>query len=1024
MENLYSIPLALKRLVALLTFFLATHVCMAQGQTNVTGVVTSSEDKLGIPGVNVLIKGTTNAAVTDIDGSYSISVPQNTVLVFTSVGFKTQEITVTGNTVNVVLQSDTKELNEVVVVGYGTQRKEAVTGSVASIKGDAIREVPSPNITQALQGRIAGVEMMQSSSKPGATMQIRIRGTRSLSGSNDPLVVLDGIPFAGSIGDISTDDIKSIDILKDASATAIYGSRGANGVILVTTNKGTKGQEAKFTYNSYYGLKSVFSEYPMMNGAQFSKLRADAGIYTSNGLDEAVGVNTDWQGLFFKKTSTITNHYLGISGGTAKGSYNFSLSYFKDEAVIPLQDYERFSLQASLDQEIGAFRFGFSSNNNYAISSGNSIGTYGVLSQSPIANPYNEDGSIKRFVRSPLDDQFVYTREGLERLGDSYVDQNRALSSYNTVYAEVKIPYVEGLKFRTNLGGTVRVSDSGNYTGQGVFSVNPTTVSTAGVSNSLTTNWAVENLLTYDRTFAEKHKVNAVALYSAQEETYNYRSVTARDLPVEAFQFYNIGTAAGEIAVNPNNQVYTQSGLVSYMGRIMYSYDDKYMLSATLRSDGSSRLAPGNKYHTYPAVSAGWNIKKESFMKNINTIDLLKLRVGYGQTSNQAVAPYKTLGLLSTRPYNFGSTNTTGYYVSEAPNPSLGWEYSKTWNYGLDFGLFNSRLTGTFEYYVQKTEDVLVRAILPITSGVSAQTNNVGATQNKGVELSLNGIILDNYNGFTWDAGVNFYANRNKLTSLSTGATRDEANGWFVGSPINVIYDYKKTGLWQEGDPYLNILEPGGNVGMIKVEYTGEYNADGTPVRAIGAADRQVIDPNPKFQGGFNTHVAYKGFDLGVVGAFQHGGTLISTLYGSSGYLNLLDGRRGNVDVDYWTPENTDAKYPKPGGIMSSNNPKYGSTLAYFDASYVKIRTISLGYTFTQQFLKDAHISKLRLYCTVQNPFVIYSPYHKETGMDPEPNSYGNENQAVNTAINSRLLVIGTNTPTTRNWIFGMNVSF
>jgi len=1024
MENLYSIPLALKRLVPLLAFFLATHICMAQGQnTNVTGTVTSLEDKLGIPGVNVLIKGTTNAVATDIDGSFSISVPQNTILVFTSVGFKAQEITVKGNTVNVVMEPEAKQLNEVVVVGYGTQRKEAVTGSVASIRGDVLREVPSPNITQALQGRIAGVEMMQSSSKPGATMQIRIRGTRSLTGSNDPLIVLDGIPFAGSIGDISTDDIKSIDILKDASATAIYGSRGANGVILVTTNKGVKGQEAKFTYNSYYGIKSVFNEYPMMNGAQFSKLRADAGIYTSNGVDEAEGINTDWQGLFFKKSSAITNHYLGITGGTAKGSYNFSLSYFKDEAVIPLQDYERFSLQASLDQEIGAFRFGFSSNSNYGINNGNSISTYGVLSQSPIANPYNEDGTLKRFVKSPLDDQYVFTRQGLERLGDRYVDQTRALSSYNTVYAEVKIPGVEGLKFRTNIGGTIRMSDSGNYTGQGVFSVNETTVSTAGVSNSMTTNWAVENLLTYDRNFG-KHKINAVALYSAQENTYNYRSVTARDLPVDAFQFYNLGTAAGEIAVNPNTQSYQQSGLMSYMGRLMYSYDDRYLLSATIRSDGSSVLAPGNKWHTYPAVSAGWNIMKESFMQGVGKIDQLKLRVGYGQTSNQGVSPYQTLGALSTRPYNFGSTNATGYYVSLSPNPSLGWEYSKTWNYGLDFGFFNNRLTGTAEYYIQKTEDVLVSDRLPVTSGTTSVLSNIGATENKGVEFSLNGVILDNYNGFTWDVGVNIYANRNKLVALSSGKTRDEGNGWFVGSPINVIYDFKKTGLWQEGDPYLNILEPGGNVGMIKVEYTGEYNADGTPVRAIGAADRQVIDPNPKFQGGFNTHVSYKGFDLGIVGAFQHGGTLISTLYGSSGYLNLLDGRRGNVDVDYWTPENTDAKYPKPGGIMSSNNPKYGSTLGYFDASYVKVRTISLGYTFTQQFLKDAHVSKLRLYCTVQNPFVIYSPYHKETGMDPEPNSFGDENQAVNTAYNRRLLTIGTNTPTTRNWIFGMNVSF
>ncbi|KGO95164.1 SusC/RagA family TonB-linked outer membrane protein [Flavobacterium subsaxonicum] len=1027
MENIYLVSSTSKRLILLLMLCLTTHFSFAQEQNiEVTGTVISPEDNLGIPGVNVVIKGTSNATITDMDGKFSISVQKNAVLVFTSIGFKPQEVVVQGSTVNVSMLSDTQELKEVVVVGYGTQRKEAVTGSVASIKGDALREVPSPNITQALQGRIAGVEMMQTSSKPGATMQVRIRGTRSLTGSNDPLVVLDGIPFAGSIGDISTDDIKSIDILKDASATAIYGSRGANGVILITTNKGVKGQEAKFTYNSYYGLKSVFGEYPMMNGAEFSKLRADAGIYTSNGVDEADGVNTDWQDLFYKKTSTITNHYLGISGGTAKGSYNFSMSYFKDEAVIPLQDYERFSLQASLDQEIGAFRFGFSSNNNYSISSGNSINMYGVLSQSPIANPYNEDGTLKRFVKSPLDDQYVYTREGLEGLGDKYVDQIRAFSSYNTVYAEVKIPGIEGLKFRTNLGGTIRMSDGGSYTGQGVFNVNETTVSTANINHSMTTNWAVENLLTYDRTFAEKHKVNAVALYSAQQNTYNYSSVSARDIPSDAFQFYNLGNAAGELIINPNNQTYTQNGLLSYMARVMYSFDDRYMLSATVRSDGSSVLAKGQQWHTYPAVSAGWNVNKESFLKNVKAIDVLKIRVGYGQTSNQAVPPYKTLGLLSTRPYNFGPGENydTGYYVSEAPSPNLGWEYSKTWNYGLDFGLFNNRITGTFEYYVQKTEDVLLNVLLPVTNGVPSYLSNIGETQNKGVEFSLNGIILDNYNGFTWDAGVNIYANRNKLVALDGGATRDIGNSWFVGQPINVLYDYKKTGLWQEGDPYRDILEPGGNAGMIKVEYTGEYNADGTPVRAIGEADRQVIDVNPKFQGGFNTHVAYKGFDLGVVGAFQHGGVLISTLYGSSGYLNMMDGRRGNVKVDYWTPENTDAKYPKPGGIMSSNNPKYGSTLAYFDASYVKIRTISLGYTFQQQFLKDAGISKLRLYCTVQNPFVIYSPYHKESGMDPEPNSYGNENQAVNTAYNSRLLTIGTNTPTTRNYIFGMNVSF
>lgn len=1022
MENLYRVSAILKRLIPLFTFFIATNLISAQENINVSGTVTSSEDNLGIPGVNVLIKGTANAAITDIDGTYTISAPRNAVLVFTSVGFKTQEATVTGNTISIVLQGATEQLEEVVVVGYGNQRKEAVTGSVASIKGDAIREIPSNNIARALQGRIAGVEMTQTSTKPGAGMQIRVRGSRSLNASNDPLVVLDGIPFSGSINDLSTDDIKSIDILKDASATAIYGSRGANGVILVTTNKGSKGQEARFTYNSFYGVKSVFAKYPMMNGPEYVKLRAAAGLYT-NGLDEADNVNTDWQDLFYR-TATIQNHYFGVSGGMAKGSYNFSLSYQKDESVVPLQDFERFSLLASVDQEIGsALRIGITSNNNYSVNNGNNLGLYGVLSMSPIANPYNEDGSWKRTVAMPLDEQWVYSEQTMNALGDKYVDKTKTFGSYNTIYAEVKVPGVEGLKYRLNLGGNVRLTNGGNYTGQGVFATSPDALSTANINSSINTSWTIENLITYDRTFG-KHKINAVGLYSGQETRYNTSSVSAKDIPADAFQFYNLGQAQGQITIDPANQVYQVSGLESLMGRVMYSYDDRYMVSATIRSDGSSRLAKGYNWHTYPAVSVGWNIKKESFLSKVNTLDLLKLRVGYGETSNQSVDPYKTLGRLSTRPYNFGGDYATGLYVSELPNAKLGWEYSRTWNYGVDFGLFGSRLTGTVEYYVQDTNNVLLGVGLPATSGVGSYTANIGETQNKGFEVTLNGVIIDNPDGFTWDAGINLYSNKNKLTKLASGQTRDEGNWWFVGSPINVIYDYKNQGLWQEGDPYLSTLEPGGNVGMIKVQYTGDYNADGTPVRAIGQADRQVIDLQPDFQGGFNTHMAYKGFDLGIVGAFQSGGTLISTLYGSTGYLNLLDGRRGQVDVDYWTPEHTNTRYPKPGGITSSNNPKYGSTLAYFDASYVKVRTITLGYNFTQSFLKDAGISKLRLYATVQNPFVIYSPYYKESGMDPETNSYGNENQAVTDQLRSRLPVVGTNTPVTTNYIFGLNISF
>lgn len=996
---------------------------LAISQTvTIKGVI---KDVSGEPvvGASITETGTSNGIIADLDGNFTLKVSPKATLTISFMGYRTQTVSVAGKTsLSIILEEDTQLLGEVVVVGYGVQRKEAVTGSVASIKNEAIREVPASDITQALQGRIAGVDMSQTSSKPGSSMQIRIRGTRSLNASNDPLIVLDGIPFAGSMSDINPNDIKSIDILKDASATAIYGSRGANGVLLITTNKGLVGAKAQVSYNGYVGLKTLFAKYPMMNSDEFVKLREYANKF-QNGVDEDNDVNTDWQDLLYKN-SMVTNHDLSVLGGTEKGSYNFGVGYYRDESLLPSQNYTRYSMRGTLDQEVGKYlKFGFITNNNYAVSNGGNLGVYTTLSTTPISNPYNADGTWKRTVKMSNDEHWVYSRATVDALGDKWIDQTRAFGSYNTIYGETKIPGVEGLKYKINIGLNYRQNNTGNYTGEGVFNSTPDNPSSAAISNSHTTQWTVENLLTYDRTFAEKHSLNVVALYSAEETSYNSSHMSATGIPSDAFQFYNLGHATKEIVVNPDYQGYYKSGLTSWMGRAMYSYDDRYMLSVAFRSDGSSRLAPGHKWHTYPAVSAGWNIQKESFMENVNWLDNLKVRVGYGQTSNQSVPSYKTLGLLGTRPYNFGDTNSVGYYVSELPNPSLGWEYSETWNYGLDFSLFNNRLSGTVEYYVQNTKDLLLSVNLPSTSGVGSYMANVGKSQNKGFELSLNGTILDNLNGWTWDLGVNLYANKNKLVSLASGQTRDENNWWFVGHPIDVIYDYEKVGLWQEGDKYRDILEPGGNAGMIKVKYTGEYNADGSPVRQINADDRQIIDVNPDFQGGFNTRVGYKGFDLSIVGAFKSGGKLISTLYSSAGYLNMLTGRRNNVKVDYWTPENTGAKYPKPGGIESSNNPKYGSTLGYFDASYLKVRTITLGYDFKPDLTKKLGVTKLRVYATVQNPFVLFSPYHDESGMDPETNSYGDENQAV-ASYKERLLVIGTNTPATRNYLIGLNVTF
>jgi len=620
----------------------------------------------------------------------------------------------------------------------------------------------------------------------------------------------------------------------------------------------------------------------------------------------------------------------------------------------------------------------------------------------------------------PLDEQFTYTRDIIEGLEEQWLSQSRGYATYNSAYGEVKIPWITGLKYRLTLGLDFRQNNNGSYTAEGIGSSNPTTESTASISNSNSYHWNIQNLLSYDNVFAGKHRVNAVALYEADQSTYFDSGTSAKGIPSMDFQYYSLGQSVGEIIASNGN--YSQSGLISYMGRVMYEYNNRYMITATIRSDASSRLAEGHKWHTYPAVSVGWNIMNESFMKNVPVIDMLKIRVGYGQTSNQAVGAYSTLGRLSSRNYNFGSTYATGYYVTQLPNPDLGWEYSETWNYGLDFAILKNRLSGTVEYYITDTKDLLLSLGLPQTSGVSSYTANIGETQNKGFEFSLNGIILNNVSGWTWDIGINLYSNHNELMALASGQVKDEGNGWFVGHNINAIYDYEKIGLWQQDDPYLSILEPGGNVGMIKVKYAGDYNPDGTPVRQIGADDRQIMDVDPDFLGGFNTRVAYKGFDLSVIGAFQSGGILVSTLNGGSSYLNLMTGRRGNIKVDYWTPQNTGAKYPAPSGVLSGDNPKYINSESYFDGSYMKIRNIQFGYDFSQFLLKNSGVN-MRMYFTVQNPFVMFSEFNKEMGLDPETNSYGNQNVATG-GYNSRILTVGFNAPSTRNYVIGVNLTF
>ena len=1036
--------------------FIATLVAisplLAVAQGLITGHITDVRTGEPLIGASVIVKSEKGkGVVTDIDGNFSLQTKVEAPLTLRVeyVGYRPLDVDVYDfeEPVEISLVDNASRLNEVVIVGYGAQKRLELTSSISSVNEDILKQ-HNTSVESALQGAVAGLNVTTTSGQPGAASIIRIRGGNSITGGNEPLYVIDGLIVyndassnrTGAKGSDATldplsflnpSDIESIEVLKDVSATAIYGTRGANGVIIITTVKGSQGTPAKVTYNGYVSFKKPFKKYPMMDGPTYSRFRKYANLY-KNSVDEDDNINTDWQDLYYK-TGVGYSHDVSVAGGTNGGSYSFGAGYYHDESVVPTEGYNRISIRGNFDQKVGQwFRFGLSTNNSYRKTEGvNNM--YAVLASTPISSPYDKDGNLKRYNTLPADDQVVVTRETVERDKDVWLSENTGFGSYNTLFAELKCPWIEGLSYRVNVGLNIRTSKQGGFTGTGINNKDANAVNSGSVYENQTRNWAVENLLTYDRVFAEKHNLNVVAMYSAEQTRYEQSGASAQEIPADYFQYYALDKATGQS--NLTGYGYNQSGLMSWMGRVMYSYDNKYMISAAFRADASSRLAPGHKWHTYPAVSAGWNIAREDFMESTkNWLDNLKLRVGYGETSNQAIAPYSTLGGLGIRNYNFGSTYKAGYYVNSLPNPELGWEFSKTWNFGLDFSFFNGRLSGSFEYYIQKTNDILLNVKLPDTSGVSGFTGNIGNTENKGWEFSLNGIIIDNKNGWNWEAGLNLYQNRNKLTKLATDDPdgRDEGNLWFVGYPIDVIYDYEYVGLWQAGDPYMDILEPGGNVGMIKVKYRGDaskgdFKEDGvTPSRSIGADDRQIMSMEPDLVGGFNTTVGYKGFDLTVIGAFQIGGKLISAIHSSNGYLNMLSGRRGQLDVDYWTEDNTGAKYPKPGGIMSSDNPKYGSTLGYFNAGYLKCRAITLGYNFENlKAVKDFGISRLRLYATVQNPFVLFSPFNNESGLDPETNSWSNENTAVGYNFGShRMPIVGYNTPSTRNFIFGLNVTF
>ena len=1005
---------SLRVLVALVMLVMFPVMVIAQNMTVRGSVVDILGD--GIPGVNVVQQGTTNGVITDIDGNFTLQAPAGSKLVASFIGYKSETVSA-ASSVRIVLQEDNELLEEVVVVGYGTAKKSDITGSIASVKESTIKEVPASNAAAALQGRVAGVQIKQTSTHPGQDSQIRIRGTRSLTASNDPLIVVDGVPFSGSLSDIAPDDIKTMDILKDASATAIYGSRGANGVILISTNKSKGAQKAKVTYNGYVGVGTAMNTYKVFNAQEYLEYKNQPGNTAwkvfADEEDQTGKTDTNWQDELYR-TALTHSHDVSVAGGNDAASASGGINYYKTEAIVPGQDYGRWSGRLNADFKVGNWgKFGFSTRVGYAVTNGESsnVITTAILT-SPLINPYNADGSllIQPWGNSGIDSGYNVL---LYKDSSTWSEQRRRFTSYNTAYFETKLG-IDGLRYRLNLGFNYSQDQYGNFYAA-ESAQKSGTKSSAAEQNINQWSYDVENLIYYDKTIG-KHTIGATAMFSAENTTYTKSGYSASGMVADYQLWYNLGNSEGVTNTAANHY---ERGLLSWMARLNYAYDSRYMLTVTWRADGSSVLSEGHKWHNYPAFSLAWNAKNEAFLKDVDWLDQLKIRAGYGQTSNQSVSPYGTMALLSQVKYNFGSGNNyIGYYPSSLANDNVGWEYTSSYNVGVDFSVLNGRISGTVDGYYQKTTDLLVNQTLPVSSGAwSSILTNIGETKNTGIEVTLHteNIVSKQKDGFNWSMDMNFGKNNNELTKLQDGVERNESNGWFVGQPIDVIYDWKKLGIWQKGEEE-EAAKYGCVPGDIKI-----WDKDGNG--KIDADDKDFVGSmEPDFEYGWTNHFSWKNFDLDIVTYGQVGGTLISTIYQKQSYVNSLNARRNNIWVNYWREDNPTDDFPR---ISSEGaNDTYATTLGYYSATYFKIQNITLGYTFPTNWIRPMGLSYLRAYVSCNNVAYLFSPYMNTTkGVSPEATSYyAAENGVDNYGTNK--LIVGLNTPPQRQFMFGLSVKF
>ncbi|MDI9863828.1 TonB-dependent receptor [Flectobacillus sp. DC10W] len=1012
---------------AVLTFMLLSFTGLAQQA--ITGKVTSSEDGQGIPGVSVMIKGTNKGTTTDANGSYKInSSSAKDVLSFSAIGYTTSEVAVgSKNTINVVLNVENQALSEVVVVGYGTQKKSQLTGAISQVSAKQISEMPITNLGQALQGRTAGVDVSQSGSKPGQTAKILIRGRRSFNAGNDPLYVVDGIPLSAGYEDFNPNDVQSMEVLKDATATAIYGARGANGVVLITTKRGAVKGKTTVTYDMYVGQSQVLNKLRLFNGTEFAEYVREAyratGIYKNaagaivpTGQSDPVadskvavlggdpnvveglaqGRSTDYQDLLLKN-GFQQNHSIGIQGGNDRTQFYISAGYYVDKGVTEGLDYSRYSLRANIDHEINKWlKVGISSYMMFSDRNGENLNPYSfTIQQNPLGAPYKADGSINF---TPTNDALL-TNPLAEIVPGAQVDNTKKYRIFNSIYTEVKL--MEGLKYRVNFGPDFTLSRWGRFIGAQTNARKGGDPQASSQSN-FGFNWTLENIINYSKT-VQKHNLNVTLLHSIQRDRYENYAANVQGIPAETQQFYNMGNASSVLGVGSNLTEWTINSL---MARVNYDYNDKFLVTLTMRRDGSSRFGVNSKYGNFPGVAVGYNISNEPFLKSVQWLDLLKVRAGWGSVGNQGVSPYQTQGLLNRTAYAWDNTAAFGYRPNTIGNPDLRWETSATKNIGFDFSFLKGRVQGSLELYQTNTTDLLLSDQLPGSIGFSAVTKNVGETRNRGIELSVSTVNVDTKGGFKWTTDFQFTKNQEAIVSLYNGAKDDIGNKWFIGQPLNSFFDYKKVGIWQVSEaeqakkyyPGDNANALGAGVGQIKVQDT---NGDGV----INADDRVLLGSDvPTFQAGITNRFSYKNFDISFFLFGRFGQMIVSGFHQDN---NALAGRYQQIKVDYWTPNNPNAEFPRP--FSNQEFPQYRQTLIYFDGSFIKMRNINFGYTFNSTVAKKFGMESLRLFSSIQQPFIWSSFISKYNGVDPETSG---------TSVNNGV------TPSTRVFTVGINAKF